>query len=54
MPDAAPRLETDPLRAVIAAELAPLVRRIDAARFYTLIYLLMIATGAKLVWDGLG
>lgn len=29
-----------------------LVRRIDAARFYTLIYVLMIVTGAKLVWDG--
>ena len=34
MPDAAPRLETDPLRAVIAAELAPLVRRIDAEGLY--------------------
>lgn len=31
-----------------------LVRRIDAARFYTLIYALMIVTGAKLVWDGIG
>jgi hypothetical protein len=30
-----------------------LVRRIDARRFYTIIYLLMIATGAKLMWDGL-
>lgn len=29
-----------------------LVRRIEAARFYTLIYVLMIVTGAKLVWDG--
>lgn len=29
-----------------------LVRRIDPARFYTLIYVLMIVTGAKLVWDG--
>lgn len=31
-----------------------LIRRLDAARFYTLIYLLMIGLGAKLVWDGLG
>ena len=30
-----------------------LVRRIDAARFYTAIYVLMILTGAKLVWDGM-
>jgi hypothetical protein len=30
-----------------------LVRRIDAERFYTLIYVLMILTGLKLVWDGL-
>ena len=31
-----------------------LVRRIDASRFYTLIYVLMIVTGAKLLWDGVG
>lgn len=31
-----------------------LVRRIAAERFYTIIYLLMIAAGAKLLWDGLG
>lgn len=29
------------------------VRRIDAARFYTAVYVLMIVTGAKLMWDGL-
>ncbi len=29
-----------------------LVRRVSAKRFYTLIYVLMIAVGAKLVWDG--
>lgn len=29
------------------------VRRIDSARFYTLIYVLMIALGARLVWQGL-
>lgn len=31
-----------------------LIRRMDSARFYTAIYLLMVALGAKLVWDGLG
>lgn len=31
-----------------------IIRRIDAARFYTLIYLLMVGLGTKLVWDGLG
>jgi len=30
-----------------------LVRRIDTARFYRLIYCLMIMVGAKLTWDGL-
>jgi uncharacterized protein len=30
-----------------------LVRRVSPARFYTAIYLLMIAVGAKLVWDAL-
>ena len=29
-----------------------LVRRVSAQRFYTLIYVLMIAVGVKLVWDG--
>jgi len=29
-----------------------LVRRVSVSRFYTLIYLLMIAVGVKLVWDG--
>lgn len=31
-----------------------IIRRLDAARFYTLTYILMIVLGAKLVWDGLG
>lgn len=31
-----------------------LVRRLDTARFYTLIYLLMVALGLRLVWQGLG
>jgi len=30
-----------------------LVKRVDAARFYTLVYLLMIALGIKLVYDAL-
>lgn len=30
------------------------VRRIDTARFYRVIYCLMILVGVKLVWDGLG
>jgi uncharacterized membrane protein YfcA len=29
-----------------------LVRRVPAARFYTIIYLLLLAVGAKLVFDG--
>lgn len=29
------------------------LKRIDASRFYVLIYLLMVVLGAKLLWDGL-
>ena len=29
-----------------------LVRRMDPARFYSLIYLLMIALGLRLIWQG--
>ena len=29
-----------------------LVRRIAMHRFYTLIYVLMVVAGAKLLWDG--
>ncbi|HEY9234273.1 MAG TPA: sulfite exporter TauE/SafE family protein, partial [Phenylobacterium sp.] len=29
-----------------------LVRRVPAARFYRIIYLLLIAVGSKLAWDG--
>jgi uncharacterized membrane protein YfcA len=29
-----------------------LIRQLDAARFYTIIYWLMVALGAKLIWDG--
>lgn len=40
----------------IASSLAGvwLVRRISAERFYTIVYVLMVVTGAKLLWDGLG
>jgi uncharacterized membrane protein YfcA len=31
-----------------------LVRRVPVERFYTIIYVLMVVTGAKLLWDGLG
>jgi uncharacterized membrane protein YfcA len=31
-----------------------IIRRMDPARFYGLIYGLMVVLGAKLVWDGLG
>jgi uncharacterized membrane protein YfcA len=39
----------------VAATLAGvwLVRRLDSQRFYTLIYLLMIAVGIRLIWQGL-
>ncbi|HST37662.1 MAG TPA: sulfite exporter TauE/SafE family protein [Allosphingosinicella sp.] len=30
-----------------------LVRRIEMSRFYTLVYLLMVVAGTKLLWDGL-
>jgi uncharacterized membrane protein YfcA len=44
------------LPAAILASLAgvKLVRRVPAERFYTIIYVLMIAAGAKLLLDGLG
>ena len=31
-----------------------LVRKVPVERFYTIIYVLMVAAGAKLLWDGLG
>lgn len=31
-----------------------LVRRVSAERFYTIVYALMVITGGKLLWDGLG
>ena len=40
----------------IASSLAGvwLVRRVSAERFYTIVYVLMVVTGGKLLWDGLG
>ena len=29
-----------------------LVRKVPAERFYTIIYLLMVVAGLKLLWDG--
>ena len=43
-----------PLAIVSTLLAVRLIRRIDTARFYTLIYTLMVLLGAKLVWDGLG
>jgi uncharacterized protein len=31
-----------------------LVRKVPVERFYTIVYVLMVVTGAKLLWDGLG
>jgi uncharacterized membrane protein YfcA len=31
-----------------------LIRKVSPERFYTLVYVLMVAAGAKLLWDGLG
>ena len=31
-----------------------LIRRIETARFYTIVYWLMVALGLRLVWEGLG
>jgi hypothetical protein len=30
-----------------------LIRRLDTARFYSIIHVLMVLLGTKLVWDGL-
>ncbi len=42
-----------PLAIVSTLIAVRLIRRLDPARFYALIYLLMVALGTKLVWDGL-
>jgi hypothetical protein len=43
-----------PLAVISTIGAVRLIRRMDPARFYTLIYALMVLLGAKLVWDGLG
>lgn len=42
-----------PLAIVSTLVAVRVIRRLDSARFYTIIYLLMVALGGKLVWDGL-
>jgi len=42
-----------PLAVVATLVAVRLIRRIDGQKFYTIIYLLMVAVGAKLVWDAL-
>lgn len=43
-----------PLAVVSTVVGAMLIRRVSGERFQTLMYLLLILVGAKLVWDGLG
>lgn len=43
-----------PLAVVSTLVAVRLIRRMDTARFYTIIYTLMVLLGGKLVWDGLG
>ena len=43
-----------PLAVISTIGAVRLIRRLDTARFYTLIYVLMVLLGAKLTWDGLG
>ena len=42
-----------PLAVVSTLIAVRVIRRLDPARFYRLIYVLMVLLGAKLVWDGL-
>ncbi len=42
-----------PLAIVSTLVSVRIIRRMDAARFYTVIYWLMVLLGAKLVWDGI-
>ncbi len=42
-----------PLAIVSTLVTLRLIRRMESARFYTLIYFLMVLLGSKLVWDGL-
>jgi uncharacterized membrane protein YfcA len=42
-----------PLAVVSTLLAVRLIRRLDTARFYSIIHVLMVLLGAKLVWDGL-
>jgi len=42
-----------PLAIAATAAGVRLVRRVDAERFYTLIYLLLVLVGLRLAWTGL-
>lgn len=42
-----------PLAVVSTLVSVRLVRRLNSARFYTIVYILMVILGAKLVWDGI-
>lgn len=43
-----------PLAVITTLFAVRIIRRLDTARFYTLIYVLMVLLGGKLIWDGLG
>ena len=42
-----------PLAIISTLVAVRLIRRMDSQRFYTLIYVLMVLVGLKLIWDGL-
>lgn len=42
-----------PLAVISTLVAVRLIRKLDTARFYTVIYVLMVLLGAKLTWDGL-
>lgn len=43
-----------PLAVVSTLITLRVIKRLDSHRFYTIVYVLMVLLGAKLVWDGLG
>ena len=42
-----------PLAVVTTLIAVRIIRRLDTARFYAIIYALMVLLGGKLIWDGL-
>jgi uncharacterized membrane protein YfcA len=42
-----------PLAVLSTLGAVKLIRRLDGAKFYTIVYVLMVLLGGKLVWDGL-